>query len=144
MAGRFKSRLFKSRKATALEIDDELGFHLELLTQAYQRQELSSEDAKDAALSRFGNIERTSEECLGISMRAQPLLVVLKSFLLFVLLAGIMVCTLGSDPTIRTLGQLLIAVPILSRLLLYVRTLTPSSFRSNTNSASPLGLNEGV
>jgi hypothetical protein len=144
MASRFKRRPFKSRKATAREIDEELEFHLELTTQAYLRQGLSAEDAKAAALSRFGNFERTSEECLAISMRAQPLLVVLKSFLLFVSLTGIIVRTLGSDSTIRTLGQLLIAVPILSWLLLYVRSLSPSNFRSKPDSASPLGLIESV
>lgn len=144
MAGQFKSRLFKSRKATVREIDEELAFHLELLTQTYLRQRLSPEAARAAAIDRFGNVEQTSEECLVISMRAHPFLVVFKSFLLFVFLAGIMVRMLGSDPPIRTLGQLLIAVPILSWLLLYVSSLSPSSFRSKPGSASPLGLNESV
>jgi hypothetical protein len=144
MAGRFKSRVFKSRKAAAREIDDELGFHLELLTQTYLRKGLSPEDAQAAAVSRFGNFERTSKECLVISMRAHPLLIVLKSFLLLVFLVGIMVRILGSDSTIRTLGQLLIAVPILSRLLLYVRSLSPLSFSSKPDSPSTLRLNESV
>lgn len=126
------------------EIDEELGFHLELLTQAYLRQGLSAEDAKDAAVRRFGSVERTSKECLAISMPAHPLLVVLKSFLLLVFLTGIMVRMLGIDHATRTLGQLLIVVPILGRLLLYVRSLNPARFRSEPESASPLGLNESV
>lgn len=142
MAGLFRHRLFQRRKATAREIDEELRFHLELLTQAYLRQDLSAEEAKNAAVRRFGSVERTTDECLAISMRAHPLLVALKSFLILVFVAGIVVRMLGTDLNTRTLGQLLIAVPILSRLLLYVRSLNPSSFRSQPETASPLGLNE--
>jgi hypothetical protein len=143
MSGLFKRRLFKRSEGAAREIDEELRFHLELLTQAYLQQDTSVEEAKAAAERRLGNVERIKDQCLAISRRSHPVLVALKSFLLFMLLAGVVVRVLSTDLNIRTLGQLLIAVPILSGLLLYVRSLSPSSFLAKPETA-PLGLNETV
>ena len=127
---------------TTREIDEELRFHLELLTRAYLQQDMSPEEAKKAAVRRFGNVERIKEKCLAISRRNQPLIVALKSFLFFMFLAGIWVRIRSTDLDTRHLGHLLIAVPILSRLFLYVRDLNPSTFLSKPETVSPLRLNE--
>jgi len=136
-------RLFKStsREEIEHEIEAELRFHLELLTQA-RLQHMTLEDAKDAALKRFGNFERIKEQCVEISRRSHPSKRALKCFLLVVLLVGVLVRVLSIDPNIRHCGDLLIAVPILSRLLLYVRGLTPSTFFSKPETSSPLMLSE--
>lgn len=140
----FKHRLFERSDGASREIDEELRFHLELLTHAYLQQEMSSEEAKDAAVRRFGNVERIKDQCLAISRQAHPLLVALKSFLILMFLTGIAVRTRSTDLDTRHLGDLLIAVPILSRLLIYVRGLNPSRFLSKPGTASPLRLNEDV
>lgn len=138
------SSLFKRSKATAREIDEELRFHLELLTQEHLRQGMSVDEAKDAAVKRFGNMERIKDQCLDIGRRTHPFLVAVKYCLILMFFAGVVVRILGTDLSIRTLGQLLIAVPILGGLLLYVRGLSPSSFASRPETVSPLGLNENV
>ncbi len=126
------------------EVDEELRFHLELLTQAYLQLDMSLEEAKRAALSRFGNVARIKGQCLAICRQSRPFLVALKSFLIFMLLAGVVVRIRSTDVDTRHLGGLLIAIPILSRLFLYVRDLNPSTFLSKRETASPLRLNEDV
>ena len=118
-------RLFErfGNEGATREIDGELRFHLELLTQTYLQQDMSLEAAKDAAARRFGNVERIKGECLAISRRSRPFLVALKSFLILMFLAGVVVRIRSTDLNTRHLGELLIAVPILSRLFLYVRDL---------------------
>ncbi len=138
----FKRRLFKRGEGTAREIDEELRFHLELLTQEHLQQDMSLADAKAAAARRFGNVERIKDQCVAISRRAHPFLVALKSLLVIMFLAGVVVRTVGTGLNVHHLGDLLIAVPILGRILLYVRGLNPSSFFSEAESASPLRLNE--
>ena len=139
-------RLFErfGNEQTTREIDEELRFHLELLTRAYLQQDMSPEEAKEAAVRRFGNVERTKGMCLAISRRSRPFVVALKSFLIFMLLAGVVVRIRSTDLDTRHLGGLLIAVPILSRLFLYVRDLNPSTFLSKPETGSPLRLNEDV
>lgn len=129
---------------TAREIDEELRFHLELLTQSYLQQDMPLEEAKDAAVRRFGNLERAKGQCLAISRRSRPFLVALKSFLILMFLAGVVVRIRSTDLDTRHLGDLLIAVPILSRLLIYARGLNPSTFLSKPETVSPLRLNDNV
>lgn len=139
-------RLFErfGNEETTREIDEELRFHLEQLTQAYLQQHMAPEEAKGAAVRRFGNVERIKGQCLAIGRRSRPFLVALKSFLIFMLLAGVVVRIRSTDLDTRHLGGLLIAVPILSRLFLYVRDLNPSTFLSKPETGSPLRLNEDV
>ncbi|MFN2511812.1 MAG: permease prefix domain 1-containing protein [Pyrinomonadaceae bacterium] len=127
---------------TTREIDEELRFHLELLTRSYLQQGMSPAEAREAAVRRFGNVERIKGKCLAISRRHQPFVVALKSFLVFMFLAGIWVRMRSTDLDTRHLGGLLIAVPILSRLFLYVRDLNPSTSLSKPETVSPLRLNE--
>lgn len=139
-------RLFErfSNEKTTREIDEELRFHLELLTRAYLQQNMSPEEAKEAAVRRFGNVEQIKGKCLAISRRSRPFVAALKSFLVFMFLAGIWVRIRSTDLDTRHLGTLLIAVPILSRLFLFVRDLNPSTFLSKPETGSPLRLNEDV
>ena len=121
--------LFKpnSKEEIEREIEEELRFHLDLLTQA-RLQHMTLEGAKDAALKRFGNFERIKEQCVEISRRNHPSVRAFKFVLLIVFLVGVLLCVLSVEPNINHLGDLLIAVPILTRLLLYVRGLSPSTF----------------
>jgi hypothetical protein len=76
---------FDSQRAER-EIDEELRFHLELLTEALQQQDMSLAEAKDAALNRFGNLEQIKDQCVVISRRNHPSIRALKSFLILVFL----------------------------------------------------------
>src|SRR5688572_10710428 len=100
----FRRRLLKRAEGTAQEIDEELRFHLDLLTQSYLQQDMSAEEAKAAAARRFGDVERVKDHCLAISRRADPLLVALRTLLLLMLLAGVVVSILSTEPNTRNLG----------------------------------------
>jgi hypothetical protein len=54
------------------EIEEELCFHLDSLTQEHLKQDVSWAEAEDAALKRFGNVELIKEQCLDISRRSHP------------------------------------------------------------------------
>jgi hypothetical protein len=124
------------------EVEAELRFHLELLTEALLQQDMSPEEANAAALERFGNVEQIKDQCVEISTRSNPLLRALKSFLILVFLAGVLVRVFSTEFHVLHVGDILIAVGVLGRLLVYVRGLNPSSFLSRPETSSPLMLNE--
>ena len=124
------------------EIEEELRFHLELLTLEHLQPDVSFAEAKGAALKRFGNIELIKDQCLEISRKSNPLMPAVKFFLILFFLVGVLVRVNSTDRDVIHIGDLLIAVPILCRLLLYVRGLNPSCFFSEHKTSTPLMLNE--
>lgn len=136
-------RLFRrfAREAIEHEVEEELRFHLESLTQEHLQQAMSLEDAKDAALKRFGNVERIKDQCVEVSRRRHPLMRAMKSFLILIFLVGVLVRVFGIERTVLQVGDILIAIGALGRLLLYVRGWNPQSFLSKPDTSSPLMLN---
>jgi hypothetical protein len=132
---------FDTREAER-EIDEELRFHLELLTAALQQQDMSLAEARDAALKRFGNLEQIKDQCVEISRKNHPSIRALKSFLILVFLVGVLVRVFSTEFHVLHVGDILIAVGVLGRVLVYVRGLNPSSFLSKPETSSPLMLNE--
>lgn len=124
------------------EIDDELRFHLDMLTDELCGQDIPRDEARARAEARFGNIEQIRNQCLEISMRNSPQTRALKYFLILVFLAGVLVRVLGTEFHVTRMGTVLIALGLLGRLLLYVRGLNPSRFLSKDNDSSPLKLND--
>lgn len=139
------ARLFKrfDRKAIELEVEEELRFHIELLTRGHIEQGMSLEAAKDAALRRFGDAERIKDQCVEISRRSHPLMRALKSFLILVFLTGILARVFSADFHVRQVGDMLIVVAALSWLFLYIRGLSSSSFRSKPETTLQLRWSEG-
>lgn len=131
------------RKKFELEIEEELRFHLELLQQDYLRQGLSPEASADATRNRFGDPERIKSQCVEISRRSRPLLRALKSFLILVFMAGVLMRVFGTALSVRQIGDLLMAIAALSRLLLYARGLSSSSFLPNSETVSLSLFNDG-
>jgi len=136
-------RIFKyfDNQEVEREIEEQLHLHLELLTQANLQQDMSFEEAKNAALKRFGNVERIKSQCVQIRRRSGLGVRALKALLLLVFLAGVSIRVFNTELHITRVGDLLIVVPLLGRLLLYVRSLDPSGFVSKDESSSPLMLN---
>ena len=124
------------------EIDEELRFHLDLLTDEHCLPDVPFAEARDAALRRFGNVEQIKNECVAISRRRHPAVRLLKSFLLLVFLAGVLVRVFSPEYHLTRVGDILMAVGVLGRLWLYVRGLNPSRFLSEANDSSPLKLND--
>lgn len=124
------------RKEIEREIEEELNFHLELLTERQLQQDISPEDARVVALERFGNIQRIKDQCVAIRKNSSPFLRALKSFLAVVFLSGLLVRMLNTNLDIRHIGELLIALPVLTHLLLYVRGVGPSHLPKHQTSLS--------
>ena len=135
-------QLFKRfhRKEIERDIEEELRLHLEMLTQEHLQQDMSLAEARDAALRRFGNVEQIKDQCVKISRTTQPFVRAVTPFLIVVVVVGILARTYSTDIHVRHFGDLLIAIPILIRLLLYARGLNPSSFLSKHENSSPLKL----
>ena len=140
-----KGRLFKPLNRTDIgrEIEEELRFHLELLTEQHLQQEMSLAQAKDAALKRFGDVELIKDQCVEISSSNRPLIRALKSFLILVFLVGVLVRVFSTELAVTRAGDVLMAIALLGRVFVYVRGLDPSRFTSKDEHASPLMLNDG-
>lgn len=124
------------------DVEEELSFHLDLLRDPLLQQGMSPEEANNAALERFGNFEKIKNQCVEISTRNTPLMRAGKSFFILVLLLGVLVRIFSPEYHVTRVGDVLIMVGILGRLLLYVRSLNPSSFLSEANDSSTLKLND--
>jgi hypothetical protein len=125
-----------NRKKTACEVDDELQFHIEMLERKYAQQGMSDAHAKAAALKRFGNFERVKKQCVDISRRNSLVRRVFKWSSILIALTGIAIQTLSSDYKVARIGNLLIVIAIVGRLLLYVRGLGTSAFLPSTKQTS--------
>jgi hypothetical protein len=137
-------RLFKSfdRKEIEREVGEELDFHLELITQNYLQQGMSLEEAKESAQKRFGDFERVKNQCVEISKRSHPFIRALKIFLITVFLTGILLRIFSPEFHVTQVGNMLIVIAALSRLLLYLRGLNPLRVQSKNENSSPLMLGE--
>lgn len=121
---------------TKREVEEELRFHLDLLAEEHVKEGVSRDQAIAAAQRRFGNVERTRDECVEISRRRTPLIRALKFFLMLVFAGGILVRVFSTELHLTRVGTVLIAVAVLGRLLIYVRSLNPSSFHSSQQPGS--------
>ena len=128
-------------EAIEREVEEELRFHLELLTEQHLQHADTLVEARASALRRFGNVEQVKDQCVEISKRKRPFTRALKSFLILTFLAGIFVRIVGTEFHVDRMGQLLIVVSVMARVFLYVRGLRPAAFRPKTDTSSPLMLN---
>lgn len=130
------------REVIEHQIEDELRFHLELLTEHHLERNMPLPEARDAALKRFGNFEQIKEQCVAISRKNRPLIRALKFFLILVFLAGVFVGIFSPELHVTRVGNVLIFIAVMGRLFFYVRGLNPTQFSSKQGSSSPLMLNE--
>jgi hypothetical protein len=120
------------------EIDEELRLHIDLLTEEHLQENLAFEDARNAALRNFGDVELIKDQCAQIKQRCNPLSRALKVFLILVLVAGLFIRILAPEYHMTRVGTILMVVGILGRLWFYVRELTPSTLFSKSQISSPL------
>jgi hypothetical protein len=132
------------REVIEHQIEEELRFHLEMLTQQHLQQNMPLTEAQDAALKRFGNVELIKDQCVQISRRNRPLIRALKSFLILVFLVGVLLRVFGTELGVTRAGDVLIAIALLGRLFFYVRGLNPARFAPKDEPASSLMLNDGL
>ena len=134
-------RRLDSRRAHR-EVDEELQFHLDLLTEELCRQHMSLPEAQETALGRFGNVEPIRDECVRIARRNHPLVSALKWFFGFVFVTGVLVRIFGAEFHVTRVGNILMMVGVLSRLLLYLRVMNRSRYVSQPDDSSLIKLND--
>jgi hypothetical protein len=110
---------------TSLQVDEELQFHIEMLERKYTQNGMSATQANEAALRRFGNLDRIKKQCVDISRRNSLLRRFLKTSTILLALTGLSIHILGSDYRVARIGHTLIMIALSGRLLLYVRGLNP-------------------
>lgn len=120
------------------EIEEELRFHVELLTQEYLGRNMSLRDAQSRATARFGKLDEIKVKCATIRRRSNPLLRAMKAALILMLLAGALVRAFAAELDVKHLGELMIAIPILAHLLFYVRGLGPITSVRNARARQSL------
>jgi hypothetical protein len=124
------------------EIEEELQFHLDLLTEEHCRQDMTWDEAQARALERFGNLEHIRDECLRITRRNHPVVSALKWLFGFVFVTGVLVRVFSLEYHLTRVGDILMAVGVLSRLLLYLRGMNPSKYVSKPDDSSLIKLND--
>ena len=124
------------------EVDEELQFHLDLLTEELCRQDMPRDEAQATALKRFGNLEQIRDECVRISRRNHPAVSALKWFFGFVFVSGVLVRVFSLEFHLTRVGDILMTVGVLSRLLLYLRVMTRSQYVSKPDDSSLIKLND--
>lgn len=117
-----------NRDRNAVEVEEELQFHIEMLECKFAKHGMSTAEAKAAARRRFGNLERVRRQCVNISRRNGLLRRLLKTSSIVVALIGLAIHVTSTDYKVARIGQVLIMIAILGRLLIYVRGLGSSAF----------------
>ena len=125
-----------------LEIEEELQFHLEMLAEEECRQNIPWQQAQATALKRFGNVEQIRDECVRIAARNHPAVWALKWFFGLIFVAGVLARVFSADYHVTRVGDILMEIGALGRLLLYVRGMTRARFAKADDDPAPLGLNE--
>ncbi|HXD34797.1 MAG TPA: permease prefix domain 1-containing protein [Pyrinomonadaceae bacterium] len=127
------------KRELELEVDEEFKFHLDLLCDHYEKQGLSSEEALESCLKRFGDVGRARSQCLAISRRSRPAMRILKVLFTLLFFSGVLVRVFRHELQMTHLGDVMMMVAISGHLFLYVRGLSPANFLSS-NKPGPLRL----
>jgi hypothetical protein len=115
-----------SSNSVEREVEEELRFHLDLLTEKYIARGISRAEAEGFAARRFGNIQQIKVKCARIANRNRPRIRVIKSLMVLLLFSGILIRFSAVELAVKHIGDLLIAISILTRVLFYVRGLKPA------------------
>jgi hypothetical protein len=124
----FLSRLFNPQyRMTAIEceVEEELRFHLELLTRENLDCGMTPEAATASARQQFGNYLLIKAACYrakGRKMARRKSIKVLKRMTWVMFLAGILIYMLSTGKQVRQVATMLIVISFLSRWLIYLRS----------------------
>lgn len=119
-----------------LEVEEELRLHVDLLLREYTKRGMSPKDAQAAMRKRFGDLDRFKKECLKISRRNQPLQRMLNRLAIVLVLIGVALRLGSRDIHVAHIGDTFVAIAVSGRLLLYVRSLSPSRFLHSNKPSS--------
>ena len=122
------------------QVEEEMRFHCEMLTEEYMLSGLTEEAALAAARRRFGDIERVQDECAQIKRRSRPIMRLLKLFLLLFFVSGFCLRMVVVELPFKQLADVMMATGVLGHVLLYLRGLRAVRSQSLKGSNVVLGL----
>ena len=122
-----------SSETAAREVEDELKFHIELRTRDNIADGMSQEDALADAMKRFGDFDHIRGICEEIKKeRLSSIMKVIKGFTYTMIGCGVTLKLIADVANLRDVGQFLILIAILWRLLIYLREIQPDQNRINS------------
>jgi hypothetical protein len=122
--------------AAGREIEDELRFHIELRARDNIAAGMSPEDAVADAMRRFGDFDQIRDFCEGIRKeRLAGIMKVIKGCAWVILGCGLMLKM--SSNIVAVVGDFLILIALLWRLLIYLRETQPDRRRVITADQPP-------
>lgn len=130
-----------SQKQIEREVDEELQFHVEMLTQMYVDQGMQLEKARLKSSERFGDYTQAKEQCVEISLRNGPIMKAMKILFVASFLLGVWIRIIGTDFNVKQMGDVMMMIGVGGGLLTYAKMLGPRLFRSKSE-YSPLGLRD--
>ena len=114
--------------AAVREIEDELRFHIEMRASDNIAAGMSPEDAVADAMRRFGNFDRIRADCEGVKKeRLGGIMKVIKGCAWAILGCGLMLKM--SSNVVALVGDFLILIALLWRLLIHLREMQPDQRR---------------
>lgn len=119
------------------EIEEELRFHRDMLTQEYQAQGLTELAAKTAASRRLGDVEGIQKECVAISRRSRPAVKLLKLIPAILFASGLLLRVSGVDMHIHHLGDVMMLTAVLGHVFLRLDRRKASSTTTEGNLVLP-------
>jgi len=129
-----KSILRRLRAGTfEREVEEELRFHIEMRTRDNIAAGMSPEEAERDALRRFGDFDHVHAQCREISRERLMDGATMKAMkgITWVMLGCGLTLILTSEVHVRQVGQVLVCIAVLWRLLLYLRATRPDQHRIN-------------
>jgi hypothetical protein len=111
----------RRKPAIETEVDEELGFHIDMQTHDYEGRGLSSEDSRVMAEARFGDVERIRKECIRIGSGKPVLIWVLSSVFLMSLLIGLLLRALVPETHVNRVGDVMMMIGGLGILMVYAK-----------------------
>jgi hypothetical protein len=119
------------------DVDDELSFHIEMRVCDNLELGMPLAEAREDALRRFGDFERVKLVCCKVRRRNMSDMKWLKIIFWSLAITGVLVRSLSSiEDSFRPMGDLLIVIGLLGRLLIYVRSVRPAARASLSNGKS--------
>ena len=136
-------RLSSSARAER-EIEDELRFHIEMRTRDSIAAGLTPEEAEADALRRFGDYDGVKAMCREISeqRRARMNSKTIKGIIWAMLGCGLTLRLTSEIRPLAQVGDVLIWIAVLWRLLIHLRTTAPDQQRIKAAGQIPLSITE--
>lgn len=131
--------LFHRKPSIETEVDEELAFHIDMQTRAYENEGNSREQSRAMAEARFGNVNKIKSECVRIGSGRTILIWILDAVFMMVLVLGLLLRLFVPEMHVNRVGDVMMMIGGLGILLVYAKQCGANVF--NSNSKSPLGLN---